>query len=97
MELNGEKVFLNDRVFDISHNRGYGKVTRISESYIEVKFSVSSIRYDSEGFQINRQWQTLFWDKPLVIKPSKEDSHWSTKINMIDDFYKLMQNYKGLF
>lgn len=97
MELNNEKVFLNDRVFDVSHSRGYGTVSRITETYIEVKFSRSSIRYDSEGIQIGKHWQTLFWDKPLIIKPMKQDDHWSMKMKMIDDFYKLMENYKGLF
>lgn len=97
MELNNEKVFLNDRVFDISPNRGYGTVTRITEDHIEVKFSRSSVRYDSDGVQAGRDWQTLFWDKPLIIKPMKEEHNWVQKVNMIDDFYEMMTKYKGLF
>lgn len=94
MKLNDAEVFLNERVFDITSNRGYGYVSRVSDDFIEVKFPRVSVRYDENGIQLNKDWQTLFWDKPLIIKPEKEEHAWSAKIRLIEEFYALVAKYK---
>jgi hypothetical protein len=94
MLLNDTTVFVGDRVFDISAGRGYGNVSRITDTHIEVKFSTISVRYDNKGIQLNRDWQTLFWDKPLIIQPEKEERAWAAKRKLIEEFYSLVAKYK---
>lgn len=94
MKLNGETIFVNDRVFDISTQRGYGKVTRIMDNTFEVKFDRYSVVYDSDGIQTGKLWQTLFWEKPLIINPSKNEQNWSTKRELVGEFFKIVKDYK---
>ena len=94
MKLNGEIVNLQDRVFDISVQRGFGRVIKISSNYIEVKFSNTTVRYDEDGIQLNKDWQTLFWTKPLVMIPVKSESRWHVRKELFDKFLNLVQDYK---
>ncbi len=94
MRLNGEIVNLNDRVFDISVQRGFGKVIRISENYFEVKFSNTTVRYDESGSQVGKEWQTLFWTRPMIVPPVKDEQNWNVKREMVDAIIQIVRDYR---
>lgn len=59
-----------------------------------MKYEKYSVRYDSSGTQIGKDWQTLFWDKPLIIQPRKDEAAWYAKRELINNFYNLVAKYK---
>lgn len=96
MKLDDENIIVGDRVFDISINRGYGIVTTIFENSIEVKFERFKGVYDSRGYQTGKNWKTLFWNKPLIIAPTKDEGMWSKKQKLVEDFMSIVNHYKEI-
>lgn len=94
MQLNGDEVFINDRVFDISAQRGYGIVVRITNTHFEVKYERYSVMYDEQGYQMGKPWQTVFWEKPLIVNPAKGEQNWAVRRQIVDDFFKIVKQYK---
>lgn len=98
MKLHNELIGLNDRVFDISSNRGYGRVVRVFDDSFEVKFDKGSyVSYNSEGVQKNRGWPTLFWERPYVLAPQRGESDSFYKKTLLDSLLKLIENYSNKF
>ena len=97
MNFNNEPVYVGDRVFDVSINKGYGEVIRVNKDSFEVKFPRFVLTYTENGFQTSKDRQTLYWDKPLVISPSKEENNWAIKRGMVADFFKLINEAKKVF
>lgn len=96
MIFHNAPVKIGDRVFDISVNRGYGKVIRVLDDSIEVKFPRYSLSYDGMGVQNGKDWPTLYWDRPLVIAPAKEEFNWAIKRGIVDKFFKIIEDSKGI-
>lgn len=96
MKLDNDNIFVGDRVFDISINRGYGIVTTVYENSIEVKFERFKGLYDEKGFQFGKNWKTLFWNKPLVVAPSKDEVLWSKKQELVESFMSIVDHYKDI-
>ena len=95
MQSHDESVELNDRVFDIGANRGYGRAIRVTEDSIEVKFDTGpSVIYNYEGIQKNRSWTTLFWDRPFVLRPPKDESSWVKKQELLVGLLNFLKGYK---
>lgn len=96
MNLHGDEIKIGDRVFDISSNRGYGEVTSIYDTTFEVKYQRYKIHYDEEGIQSNRDWTTLFWTRPLIVKPNKNESSWSKKQFLVEKVLEVIEELKGM-
>lgn len=96
MKLHGETVNVGDRVFDITTNRGYGTVVSVKNSSFEVKFQTLSAIYNKDGIQNGRPWRTLFWDKPLIVNPMKDEGSSARKHEMVKTMFDLLKEYQGL-
>lgn len=94
MKLHDDKLELGDRVYDVSVGRGFGEVIEITESsYFQVRFSRYSINYTPDGVQQGKAEQTLYWSKPLVIQPRKNEQRWQKKKDLVQEFFTLVKNY----
>lgn len=96
MLLHGDKISVGDRVFDISANRGFGFVKRIYDNLIEVEFKRLKIKYNEEGIQNGKDWPTLFWTIPVVIKPNKDETMWHQRQQLVDKFLSIVDEYKDI-
>ena len=80
MNLHEDKLELGDRVYDVSVGRGFGEVIRIEEGgYFQVRFDRYSVNFDSRGIQQGKREVTLYWNRPLIVKPRKNDTSWNKK------------------
>ena len=91
MNLHNEDVKFGDRVYDII--RGYGVVIKLHTNLIEVDFTIAKIQYTSEGYQKGKPTQTLFWDKPYIIAPTKNSDSWIEKKIRFDAILNLLKTF----
>lgn len=94
MNFHGEPIYTGDRVFDISVNRGYGKVIKVEETYFQVKFEKFSVNFSGAGVQQGKDTCTLYWDKPLIIKPVKNDIKTAQRTALVYEFIDTVSRYK---
>lgn len=73
--ISNENVAINDRVYDLT--QGWGVVIDTTFNEIAVRFD-SGIRiiFDATGHY--NGVRRLYWDNPVVVEPTKNDSLWST-------------------
>ena len=94
MNLHDDKLELGDRVYDVSVGRGFGEVIQITEgAYFQVRFAAYSVNYTETGVQQGKSEQTLYWTKPLIVKPRKGEGQWRKKAELLDEFYVLVKKY----
>lgn len=76
--LHGEPIKVGDVAFDVSANRGWGKVINITRRGIEVQFGNEGPRllYKEDGAQHGRARPTLFWRDPIFAIPMKDEGLW---------------------
>jgi hypothetical protein len=91
MKLHNENVILGDRVYDMV--RGYGTVILIKPDTFEVEFSGNRVIYLADGYQKGKSLQTLYWNKPYIIAPSKSDVSWVMKRNRFDAILELLTTF----
>jgi hypothetical protein len=95
MNLHDDLVALGDRVYDVSVGRGYGQVILIEpDGHMQVRFDRYAVNYDSMGIQQGKTDTTLFWSKPLMIKPRKQEAHWGKKEELVNKFFRLVADYR---
>ena len=71
MIFHEDTVVIGDKVFDI--NRGNGVVISVTDRLFEVEFKTVRTFYDTNGVQKDKVTQTLFWHKPFIIAPRKNE------------------------
>jgi len=95
MNLHDDRLELGDRVYDVSIGRGFGEVIQINDnnSYFQVRFASYSVNYTSNGIQQGKSEQTLYWGRPLIIKPRKDEQQWAKKSELVGKFFNLVRDY----
>lgn len=93
MKLHNEDVEVGDRVYDISVKRGYGKVVLVRDNAIEVQFNRNSkVIFNTDGIQSGQDKATLFWERPLIIAPSKDDLKTSKKQAIVKNLFEFLDD-----
>lgn len=94
MNLHDDKLELGDRVYDVSVGRGFGDVIRIDEGTLfQVRYARYSVNYDEQGVQQGKAETTLYWGKPLIIKPRKLEQNWKKKQDLVGVFFETVKAY----
>lgn len=96
MKLQEDEIFVGDRAYDVSSKRGFGRVIRITDDSIEVKFPRNNINviYNTAGIQKGMTVVSLYWSKPLVVAPRKDDTMWARKQKVVDTMLDLVEELK---
>lgn len=95
MKLHDELVVYGDSVYDISVDRGYGTVIKISSKIFEVRFdNGKNIVYNYSGKQKGKSTVTLYWNKPFILPPNKNENISSKKQEILLSMLDLMKSYK---
>lgn len=98
MKLDGSYVELGDKVFDISSSRGNGKVVAKYENSFEVLFDTGrKVVYNYQGTQRNGKFKTLFWHRPFILTPKKDEHEWVVRQNLLNSLIELIDNYRSKF
>lgn len=91
MIFHEDTVLVGDKVFDV--NRGAGVVINVTEKLFEVNFGYVRIFYDEKGVQKDKVLQTLFWNKPYVIAPRKNQIFAQEQIRRFNAVLDLIKTF----
>lgn len=95
MKFHGEDIEIGDRVYDVSVGRGYGYIIMVDPdtNLFQVKFPTFSVNYNSDGTQQSRNRPTLYWSKPHIIAPIKDEQNTYKKRQLVESFFDLVRDY----
>lgn len=99
MLFHGEVVEVGDRVFDVSAKRGFGRVYRVNEASFEVEFTSShrlKLIYDTDGKAKGESRTTLYWNVPVVLKPTKDEHTWNQQQELLDAIITFAGQYSKI-
>lgn len=91
MQIDGDEVYLNDRVW---HDRyGWGKVTAIGAGTCDVLFDNGEniLTFTEGGYQHRNK--VLFWSNPMLFSP-KKDVDYTKFIAVVQSLLDLLHGEK---